>query len=123
GFALPLSRVRLHGGHNYHNLLAAMAAARALGATHRSVSDGATGFVPLAHRMQRVGEFNGVAYYDDSKATNVGAAVTAIAGLSERTCVVIAGGRDKQGSYEPLVDVLRRKARAVVLIGEASDVI
>jgi UDP-N-acetylmuramoylalanine--D-glutamate ligase len=123
GFTLDLSRVNLHGMHNYHNLLAAFAAARALGATNDMVTNGAQGFVPLPHRMHKVRTLDGVSYYDDSKATNVGAAVTAIRGLSETWCIVIAGGRDKQGSYTPFVQALKDKARALVLIGEATPII
>jgi UDP-N-acetylmuramoylalanine--D-glutamate ligase len=123
GFSLDLSQVNLHGQHNYHNLLAAFAAARALGADDQMIENGAKGFVPLPHRMQKVRTLDGISYYDDSKATNVGAAVTAIRGLSEPWSVVIAGGRDKQGSYVPFVRALREKARAVVLIGEATPII
>jgi UDP-N-acetylmuramoylalanine--D-glutamate ligase len=123
GFTLDLSQVRLHGMHNYLNLLAAFAAARALGASDDMIADGAETFVPLPHRMHKVRSLDGVSYYDDSKATNVGAAVTAIRGLSEASCVVIAGGRDKQGSYIPLVQALQEKARALVLIGEATPII
>lgn len=123
GESILLDDVNMHGLHNHHNLLAAFAAARALGANIEQARAGARSFVPLAHRMHRVRVLDGVAYYDDSKATNVGAAVTAILGLSEARCVVIAGGRDKQGSYAPFVDALVHKACAVVLIGEASDII
>jgi UDP-N-acetylmuramoylalanine--D-glutamate ligase len=61
-----------------------------------------------------------VRFYDDSKGTNVGAAVTALLGLTENKGVLIAGGRDKHGSYEPLVEALRQRGRAAVLIGEAA---
>ena len=64
-------------------------------------------------------EIDGVSFYDDSKGTNVGASVTALRGLREPRAVLIAGGRDKGGSYEPLVEALRDKGRAAVLIGEA----
>ena len=70
--------------------------------------------------MAFAGEVGGVSFYDDSKATNVGAAVTALLGLGEERGVLIAGGRDKLGSYESLVRALERKGRAVVLIGEAA---
>jgi UDP-N-acetylmuramoylalanine--D-glutamate ligase len=73
--------------------------------------------------MVLVRERGGVRYYDDSKGTNVGATVTALAGLDEAKAVLIAGGRDKEGSYAPLVDALRAKGRAAVLIGEASEII
>jgi UDP-N-acetylmuramoylalanine--D-glutamate ligase len=71
--------------------------------------------------MAYVGEVGGVHCYDDSKGTNVGAAVTALLGLEEERGVLIAGGRDKLGSYADLVRALRRKGRAVVVIGEAAE--
>ena len=64
-----------------------------------------------------------VRFYDDSKGTNVGASVTAVRGISEEKVVLIAGGRDKGGSYGPLVDALRERGRAAVLIGEAAGLI
>jgi UDP-N-acetylmuramoylalanine--D-glutamate ligase len=70
--------------------------------------------------MVLVAKVRGVHYYDDSKGTNVGAVVTALAGIVEPKAVLIAGGRDKGGTYAPLVDALRRKGRAAVLIGEAA---
>jgi UDP-N-acetylmuramoylalanine--D-glutamate ligase len=71
--------------------------------------------------MALVAEIGGVRYYDDSKGTNVGAVVTALEGLAEPKAVLIAGGRDKEGSYAPLVAALRTKGRAAVLIGEAAE--
>jgi UDP-N-acetylmuramoylalanine--D-glutamate ligase len=77
----------------------------------------------LPHRTALVAEVHGVRFYDDSKGTNVGASVTAIEGLPEPRVVLIAGGRDKLGSYGPLVDALARKGRGVVVIGEAAEAI
>ena len=78
-------------------------------------------FEGLGHRTVLVGEIGGVRYYDDSKGTNVGAAVAALSGLAEPRAVLIAGGRDKMGDYGPLVDALRDRGRGLVLIGEAAD--
>ncbi|HQB43173.1 MAG TPA: cyanophycin synthetase, partial [Polyangiaceae bacterium] len=103
------------------NACAAIAMAAALGASAESVERGLVSFEGLHHRMQFVAEMQGVSYYNDSKGTNVGASVAALRGLTARRVVLIAGGRDKQGSYEPLVQVLRERGRAVVLIGEAAD--
>ena len=80
-------------------------------------------FRGLGHRMALVAEIDGVRYYDDSKGTNVGAVVTALAGVVEPKAVLIAGGKDKGGSYEPLVAALEAKGRAAVLIGEAAPLI
>ncbi|HYQ14461.1 MAG TPA: UDP-N-acetylmuramoyl-L-alanine--D-glutamate ligase [Polyangiaceae bacterium] len=116
-----LGRTKLHGHHNHTNAAFAIAAARAIGVPVPAIQQALLDFQPLAHRMALVTELRGVRFYDDSKGTNVGAAVTALLGLSEARGVLIAGGRDKLGSYEPLVDALRKKGRAVVLIGEAAD--
>jgi len=116
-----LSKTRLHGRHNHLNAAFAVAAARALSVPASGISDALRNFTPLPHRMALVTEVHGVRFYDDSKGTNVGAAVTALLGLTEPRGVLIAGGRDKLGSYEPLVEALRKKGRAVVVLGEAAD--
>lgn len=123
GEEFSLEGTRLHGGHNLRNAAACIAAARALGASPAAVRQALAEFEPLAHRMAYVAEHRGVRFYDDSKGTNVGASVVALLGLAEARGVLIAGGRDKQGSYEPLVDALRAKGRALVVIGEAAEAI
>jgi UDP-N-acetylmuramoylalanine--D-glutamate ligase len=120
GERFDLGSSRLHGRHNHENAAAAIAAVRALGVNAEAVRDGLADFEPLPHRMALVRELSGVRFYDDSKGTNVGASVTALTGLTEDRGVLIAGGRDKQGSYAPLVDALRERGRAVVLLGEAA---
>jgi UDP-N-acetylmuramoylalanine--D-glutamate ligase len=106
--------------HNQANALAALLASRLAGATRGEARAGLLAFKPLAHRMELVADANGVAYYDDSKGTNVSAVVAALDGFA-RPVVLIAGGRDKGGDYAPLADVLARVGRAAVLIGEAAD--
>lgn len=120
GERFELAETRLYGAHNVMNAAAAIAATRALGATEAAVRQGLAAFQPLPHRMALAGVVGGVPYYDDSKGTNVGAAVTALSGVQEERAVLIAGGRDKLGDYAPLVAALRGKGRAVVLIGEAA---
>jgi UDP-N-acetylmuramoylalanine--D-glutamate ligase len=121
GVRFSLERAEFHGAHNHANAAAAIAAARALGVSPDGVREGLLRFRPLGHRMALVRELDGVRYYDDSKGTNVGAAVTALSGLTEPRAVLVAGGRDKLGSYEPLVAALREKGRAVVVLGEAAE--
>jgi UDP-N-acetylmuramoylalanine--D-glutamate ligase len=121
GTRFDLAELRLHGTHNWLNAAAAIAAARCFGVAEAGIAAGLRAFQPLAHRMALAGEIGGVRYYDDSKGTNVGAVVTALNGVTERQVVLIAGGRDKLGSYEPLRLALQRKGRAVVLIGEAAE--
>ena len=111
----------LSGGHNALNVAAAIACSRPFGVPAAVLRRVLGTFAGLPHRTALVAQIGGVAYYDDSKGTNVGATVTALEGLAQPRAVLIAGGRDKGGSYAPLVDALRRKGRAAVLIGEAAD--
>ncbi|HVV49153.1 MAG TPA: UDP-N-acetylmuramoyl-L-alanine--D-glutamate ligase [Polyangia bacterium] len=106
--------------HNQANALAALLAARLAGASPAQARAGLLAFRPLAHRMELVADAGDVAYYDDSKGTNVGAVVAALDGFP-RPVVLIAGGRDKGGDYAPLAEALGRVGRAAVLIGEAAD--
>lgn len=119
--SFSLEGTDFHGTHNFANAAAAIAVARALDVSAEAVRRGLSAFRALGHRMTLVGEIDGVRYYDDSKATNVGAAVTALRGLTEARAVLLAGGRDKLGSYGPLVEALVERGRAVVVIGEAAD--
>jgi UDP-N-acetylmuramoylalanine--D-glutamate ligase len=121
GLGFSLGDTELVGAHNHLNAAAAIAAVRDLGTSPEAIRHALRDFRPLPHRMARVCSVRGVTFYDDSKATNVGAAVVALLGLAESRAVLIAGGRDKRGSYEPLVAALERRGRAVVLIGEASE--
>jgi UDP-N-acetylmuramoylalanine--D-glutamate ligase len=111
----------LQGGHNATNAAAAIAAIAPFDVAPKTIRAVLQTFRGLPHRMVLVAEIGGVRYYDDSKGTNVGAVVTALEGLVEPKAVLIAGGRDKEGSYAPLVAALRSRGRAAVLIGEASD--
>ena len=117
------AEMALTGGHNALNVAAAVACAGPFGVPGHTVRRVLRGFHGLPHRTALVAEVRGVRFYDDSKGTNVGAAVTALDGLLEPKAVLIAGGRDKGGSYGPLVEALARKGRAAVLLGEAADVI
>ena len=102
------------------NSAAAILVARALGMAPALIQDALCRFTPLAHRLQLVGEIAGVRYVDDSKATNTGAVLAALA-QSSGMVVLIAGGRHKGEDYRLLSASVRAKARAVVLIGEATE--
>jgi UDP-N-acetylmuramoylalanine--D-glutamate ligase len=121
GDRFPRSSLRLAGAHNVANACAALAVAADLGASPGAIERALSTFAGLGHRNVVVGEIGGVRYYDDSKGTNVGAAVAALTGLAEPRAVLIAGGRDKLGDYDPLVAALREKGRALVVLGEAAD--
>lgn len=119
---IPRSALRIRGLHNEENALAAGLIAVLAGAPADAVRGAFETFEGLPHRMRFVAEVGGVAFWNDSKATNVGAAVRSIEGIDRRV-VVIAGGRDKGGSYAPLRDPVRRKVSRFVLIGEARGAI
>lgn len=123
GEVYPRKDILLQGGHNAGNVAAAIAVARDLGVPEGVIRASLAEFRGLGHRMAFVVDVGGVRFYDDSKGTNVGAAVTALLGLSEPKVVLVAGGRDKGGSYEPLAEALAQKGRAAVLIGEATEAI
>lgn len=116
-----LDGFRLQGEHNLANACAAVAVATEVGATPDGIAKTLSSFEGLAHRTVFVAEIDGVRFYDDSKGTNVGASVAALIGLREERAVLIAGGRDKFGSYEPLVEALAKKGRALVVLGEAAE--
>ena len=121
GETFALDQLKIRGNHNVENAMAALVAARLMGGTSVGMRKALGEFTGLPHRMQFVAEVNGVAYLDDSKATNVGAAVKALEGC-DRPVVLVAGGRHKGGSYEPMRELLKAKGRAMVLIGEAREI-
>lgn len=117
---LPVGELAVTGHHNYLDACAAAAAALLLGAPREHIVAALKAYRGLAHRMQPVVTRGGVHFVDDSKATNVGAVVAALEGFARREVVLIAGGRDKGGSYGPLLEPLGRVGRGVVCIGEAA---
>jgi UDP-N-acetylmuramoylalanine--D-glutamate ligase len=125
GLEVPVDALALVGGPNELNACAAALAARLAGVDTDAIRAALVSFDGLSHRMERVGALRGVTFYDDSKATNVGATVAAIRGFADGPgkVVLIAGGRDKGGSYAPLREALAESGRAAVLIGEAAATI
>jgi UDP-N-acetylmuramoylalanine--D-glutamate ligase len=108
------------GVHNLENAMAAALLARAIGAEPGEIRNGLLGFKGLPHRMQRIGEKNGVTWYDDSKGTNPGATAKSLEGFADGTVHIILGGRNKGADLASLTPLLRQKARRAYLIGEAA---
>jgi UDP-N-acetylmuramoylalanine--D-glutamate ligase len=113
---LPVSALRLQGEHNVANALAALAMSEALGLPLAPVLEALAAFAGLPHRSQWVADVGGVHFVNDSKGTNVGATVAAVAGLAG-PLVLIAGGDGKGQDFGELREALRDKVRHVVLIG------
>lgn len=121
GLRFDRGAMRLAGDHNALNVAASLALLADREPEPALVREVLASFAGLAHRIAKVTVVEGVVFYDDSKGTNVGASVAAIRGLAENRVVLVAGGRDKLGSYDPLVEALRDRGRGAVLIGEAAD--
>jgi UDP-N-acetylmuramoylalanine--D-glutamate ligase len=119
----PLIRadeLRLLGTHNVENAMAAAAAALATGLPRDAIADGLRSFRGVRHRLEQIGERDGVLYVNDSKATNVSSALAGIRAFGGGVRL-IAGGRPKQESFEPLAPVVAERCVACYLIGEAAD--
>ncbi len=119
---LPLAAVELTGRHMLHNVLAAAAASSIDGVRPESMVQALRGFHGLEHVMEPAGEFAGVRFVNDSKATNVEAACRSIESF-ERGVVAIIGGRFKGGDLRELRAPLAARGRAVVAIGEAAPLV
>ena len=113
--------LQIKGGHNQQNALAAAACALVLGATDTAVGEGLLTFRPLEHRIEPAGLVDGVACYNDSKATNVDATLVALTAFLPTRPIVLLGGRDKGTDLAPLVAACEENARAVVCFGEARE--
>jgi UDP-N-acetylmuramoylalanine--D-glutamate ligase len=116
---MPVEEMKIVGKHNWENALAVTAAALLAGANAAAVRRALGRFRGLPHRTEFVREREGVKYYDDSKATNVGAAARTVAGFGQPV-VLIAGGRDKGGSYGPLAPLMKGHVRRLIVMGEAA---
>ena len=114
---LSLADMPIAGMHNAANALAAFALCRAIGADAAMLAAGLREFKGLPHRLENVGAINGITFFDDSKGTNVGSTVAALTGMTVPT-VLIAGGIGKEQDFSPLSEPVRKRARAVVLIGK-----
>lgn len=116
GDSFDLGRTSLKGRHNFMNALFAVRAAQALGISAEVIQRGLESFVNVPHRMERVGELDGVQYINDSKATNVDAVFYALDAMTAPV-VWIVGGQDKGNDYEPLRPLVRQKVKAIVCLG------
>jgi UDP-N-acetylmuramoylalanine--D-glutamate ligase len=113
---LSAAELRVAGLHNAANALAALALGDALGLPRPAMQNALRSFTGLPHRSQWVRELRGVRYINDSKGTNVGATLAAVAGLPG-TLVLVAGGDGKGQDFSPLAAALAGRTRLAVLIG------
>ncbi|MDF3840727.1 UDP-N-acetylmuramoyl-L-alanine--D-glutamate ligase [Pseudomonas citronellolis] len=123
---MPVRELKIRGAHNQSNALAALALGHAVGLPFEPMLQTLREFAGLAHRCQWVGERAGVSFYDDSKATNVGAALAAIEGLGadiDGKLVLLAGGDGKGADFSALREPVAKFCRAVVLLGRDAELV
>ena len=123
---MPVRELKIRGAHNQANALAALALGHAVGLPLAPMLDTLRSFTGLPHRCQWLRERNAVTYYDDSKATNVGAALAAIDGLGAEIAgklLLVAGGDGKGADFRPLRGAVAKYCRAVVLLGRDAELI
>lgn len=112
--------IQLPGDHNVENVMAALACGVACGASLDSMRQTVRNFKGVEHRLEFVAEINGVKFYNDSKATNVDAAIKCLEAFPGGV-ILILGGKDKGGDYAPLAPLIRERCEHVILIGAAAD--
>jgi len=117
---LAVEEIPLKGAHNVENVLAAVCAARLAGVSAESIRESVKSFEAVEHRLQFVATVNGVAYYNDSKATNVDATMKAIASFGGGIHLIL-GGKDKNSDYTLLAPLLRERVKIVYTIGSAAE--
>jgi len=118
----PTADLVIVGNHNMENAMCAYLATRGIGLPIDAIRAGARAYRPLPHRMELVGDMANIYYYDDSKGTNVASVAASVRGFP-RPLVLIAGGVDKGGSYEPMLEALDGVCKGMVLIGAAAPLI
>ena len=112
--------ITLRGKHNFENIACAILVASIMGAKIDDIRSAIAGFSGLSHRFETIGEFSGIKYIDDSKATNINATKRALESIDQKV-ILIAGGRDKGGDYSSLLSLVKEKVKKIVVIGEAKD--
>ena len=115
---MPVSALKIFGAHNVANALATLALGEAVGLPMANMLQSLASFSGLPHRTQYVAKDRQITWYNDSKATNVGATLAALQGLPGNKIVLIAGGQAKGQDFSSLHQVLAQRGRGLVLIGE-----
>jgi len=118
---MPTAQIAVRGSHNAENAIAAAAVALSAGAKAESVRTVLRTFRGVEHRLEFVLEKDGVAYYNDSKATNPTATVKSIEAFDGQPVVLVCGGLDRGSDYMELLPAFERSVKAVVAIGETRE--
>jgi UDP-N-acetylmuramoylalanine--D-glutamate ligase len=117
---MPVSEIHLKGAHNVENVLAAVCAARLAKILAESVRASVVAFRAVEHRLELVRKLNEVEFYNDSKATNVDAAMKAVASFAGGVHLIL-GGKDKDSDYTTMSDLLKKRVKVVYTVGSAAE--
>lgn len=117
---MPVAEIHLKGAHNVENVLAAVCTARLAGIPAEKIRASVAAFKAVEHRLEFVRTVNGVEFYNDSKATNVDAAMKALASFPKGIHLIL-GGKDKDSDYTLMADLLRERVKTVYTIGSAAE--
>jgi UDP-N-acetylmuramoylalanine--D-glutamate ligase len=116
-----VDELQIIGPHNHENVLAAVSTALLLKVAPEVITEACLAFNGVEHRLERVATIQDILFYNDSKATNPDATISALRAFPQQKVILIAGGRDKMGPLEPFVEEIKIHASHVILIGEASE--
>jgi UDP-N-acetylmuramoylalanine--D-glutamate ligase len=120
--SFSLEHFSLPGAHNMENLMAVVLAGLALQVDPEIIQQTINEFKGLPHRLQMVEEIHGISFFNDSKATNIDAAIRAIRSF-DRPIILIAGGRHKGADYDPLVEAAKPNVKHAIFMGESGDIL
>lgn len=115
-----INYIKLYGKHNIENILCAVCMAKLYGIKNKYIQKAINDFIPYKHRMERIGNFLGVDYIDDSKATNIGATKAAISSLTQ-SAIILLGGSDKGYSFDNLFENVLDNVKLIVAFGETAN--
>jgi UDP-N-acetylmuramoylalanine--D-glutamate ligase len=117
---MPMKDIPLSGVHNLENVIAAVCIGSLLNVPAAIIRDSVIHFKGLEHRLEKVAVLKGVAFYNDSKATNVGATLKSIQSFDQKI-ILILGGRDKGGDFGKLKEPASHGVKEIILLGEARE--
>ncbi len=117
-----LKNIQIKGPHSFENIMAAILIAKEYGGTWQHIQRGIDEYKGSSHRLEYVRRVGGVAFYNDSKATNVHAVSRALEAFDDNV-ILIMGGKDTGLNYRPLAENIRRKVKTLILVGEAKEII
>lgn len=116
-----LTQFRLFGEHNRENLMAAICVARSMGVSQKAIQQVINTMKAVPHRLEFIRKKDGVFFFNDSKGTNVMSVQKSLASFNANPVILIAGGKDKNSDFLPLVDLVKKKCKILILLGEAKE--